>query len=304
MFQRKSLKGSYAKISLCGEILEIIYNQCDRNEVNETGGRIIGYYDQHDNKLNIKACGLIGPGPNARSSPSSFFQDGEHQESIFRNIEDKYPEIEHLGNWHTHHVNGLSTLSSGDIDTYTRIVNHEKHNTDFFYALLVVAKNKGFHRRERYLVKHYLLKRGDSLIYEIPSSMVKITKELAISIDEEKTIKLPTIYNEQTINIIRARDKEFVSETYPGLKAFFSKQAKSVYWRGKLNLIDNTSVDLFVLESIDKGKPSYSITLSASSAKLYQCHQSYLKRSFDSVWKAIYSFERDLNREIFLKYKK
>jgi hypothetical protein len=303
VFNRKRIKSPKVNISICRDILEVIFNECDHSDIDETGGRIVGYYSQHNNKLNIKACGLIGPGPNARSSPTSFFQDGEYQESIFRKIEDKYPEIEHLGNWHTHHVNGLSTLSSGDIDTYTRIVNHEKHNTDFFYALLVVAKNKGFHNRDRYLVKHFLLKRGDSSVHEIPSSMVRITEEPPAFIDKVETINLPAVSNAVTINNNRAIDKEFISEMYPELKPFFSKKAKSLYWRGKLNLIDNTSVELFVLESIDEGKPSYSVTLSASSAQLFQCHHPYLNRSFDSAWKAIYSLERDLNREIFLKTK-
>ena len=104
-----------------------------------------------------------------RRSPTSFFQDGEYQETIFRKIEAEHTEIEHLGNWHTHHVNGLNTLSSGDIETYKRIVNHEKHNTDFFYALLVVSKNQTFYNRERYLMKHFLFKRGESLVYEDPT---------------------------------------------------------------------------------------------------------------------------------------
>src|SRR3989344_7775678 len=158
-------------------------------------------------------------------------------EAIFREMEAEHPEIEHLGNWHTHHVNGLNTLSSGDINTYKRVVNHEKHNTDFFYALLVVAKNRTFYNRERYSVKHFLLKRGESLVYEIPGSQVKITKERGIFIDEVKAIdetaekefvSTSLIPGEPTINQIRARDKEFIYEMYPELRQFFSKQTKSL----------------------------------------------------------------------------
>ncbi len=313
MFKRRNIKSIQIKISICRDVLEAIFDECDRNNIDETGGRIIGYYRQHENKLNITACGLIGPGPNARRSPTSFFQDGGYQETVFRKIEAEHPKIEHLGNWHTHHVNGLNTLSTGDTDTYTRIVNHEKHNTDFFYALLVVAKSQAFYNLERYLVKHFLLKRGESLVYEIPNSKVNITKEPAIYLDKVKAITeilkrepvSPDLISAQpNINHIRARDKEFISEMHLGLKPFFSKQTEGIYWRGKLNLIDNTSVDLIVLESVNEGRPSYSITLASSSARLFQCNRLYLKRSFGSAWKAIYSLERDLNREIFEKIKK
>lgn len=313
MFRRKKIVGLRVKISICKDVLEAIFDECDRNDVDETGGRIVGFYSQSGNKLNIKACGLIGPGSNARRSPTSFFQDGAYQETVFRKIETEYPEIEHLGNWHTHHVNGLNTLSAGDVDTYKRIVNHEKHNTDFFYALLVVAKNRTFYNRERYLVKHFLLKREESLIYEVPSAQVKIIKEAAVFIDKAKVIQgVPKketladslISTQPMIKHIRARDKEFISEMHPELKTFLSKQTSSLYWRGKIKLIDNTSVELLVLESINEGKPAYSIALTTLSAQLFQCHRSYLKRNFDSAWKAIYLLERDLNREIIEKIKK
>ena len=57
---------------------------------------------------------MLEPGPNAQRSPTYFFQDGDHQEKLFRAIEASHPDIEHLGNWHTHHVNGYPTLSGGD----------------------------------------------------------------------------------------------------------------------------------------------------------------------------------------------
>lgn len=312
MFKRKKIKDFQVNISICKEILEAIFDECDGNNVNETGGRIIGYYSQKSNKLDIKAYGLIGPGPNARKSPTSFFQDGVYQETVFRDIEAEHSEIEHLGNWHSHHVNGLDMLSSGDIDTYTRIVNHEKHNTDFFYALLVVAKNHTFHNQGRYLVRHFIFKRGESLIYEVPNTQVKIIKRSPLFIDKIKVTKatpdkeslsISSDFNGSTLKHIRARNKEIISEMYPNLKTFFLKQTNSLYWRGEINLIDNVPVELLVLETINEGMPSHSISLTSSSAHLFQCNQLYSKRSFDSAWKAIYSFERDLNRETYNKKK-
>ena len=51
-------------------------------------------------------------------------------------------------------------------------MNHGKHNTDFFYALLVARKT---HNPDcRYDVKHYVLFRGDDEIHEIDESQIRI----------------------------------------------------------------------------------------------------------------------------------
>jgi Domain of unknown function (DUF6908) len=131
-----------------------------------------------DNRsLQITVKALIDSGPQARRSAVSFFQDGEYQERIFREIESRHPDIEHLGNWHTHHMNGLQHLSSGDLATYHRIVNHPNHNTDFFYALLVTTKRRGTEPLTRYEIKHYLFRRNDPKAYEIPARAVQVVDE-------------------------------------------------------------------------------------------------------------------------------
>ncbi len=306
MFMRK-LQGLQVQILICEEVLEAIFDECDKNDEDETGGRIIGFFSQSGNKLSIKACGIIGPGPEARRSPTSFFQDGAYQEAAFRSVEVRYPDIEHLGNWHTHHVNGLKTLSSGDVETYKRIVNHDKHNTDFFYALLVVAKNRASWK-ERYVVRHFLLRRGEDLVQEISSSKIKRIKEPALFLDNiRRTEEVPRrvadsasrTFSQSSSGPVRAIDKQVISETFPSVKAFFSRQADSLYWRGKIVLIDGTSVEIIVLESDTNNNPSYSIALSGASAQLFRVSELYRKRSFDSAWKAVWSLERDLNREIF-----
>lgn len=154
--------------------LQVIFDACDGFDQDETGGRVVGSFEEHRSELVVHVTGIIEAGPQARRSAVSFFQDGEYQERVFRHIENSHPEIEHLGNWHTHHVNGLQTLSSGDIETYYRTVNHRNHNTSFFYALLVTSKHKTSDPLRRYTVKHYLFRRGDERIYEVPPRQVEI----------------------------------------------------------------------------------------------------------------------------------
>jgi len=82
------------------------------------GGRLLETYRHENGRYYIEVKGVLEPGPKAERSPTFFLQDGEYQERLFRSIEASHPDIEHLGNWHTHHVNGYPTLSGGDKMTY------------------------------------------------------------------------------------------------------------------------------------------------------------------------------------------
>ncbi len=90
------------KIFICQDVMESIFDECDRYEVDETGGRIIGFYHRNKGKLEIKACGMIGSGPNARRTSTSFFQDGRYQEDVFRRFEAKYPDIDDWTTYYNH----------------------------------------------------------------------------------------------------------------------------------------------------------------------------------------------------------
>ncbi|NQU03523.1 MAG: hypothetical protein HQ589_05185, partial [Syntrophaceae bacterium] len=242
MFKRKRMKRTSTDIKIrvviATSVLESIFDECDKHDINETGGRIIGYYRAHNNELQIDVRDVIDSGPKARRTPTSFFQDGEYQESVFRQIESKHPSIEHLGNWHTHHVNGVGYLSTGDVATYNRTVNHRNHNTDFFYALLVVAKNNCNNHRNRYKIKHFLLRRGDPKVYEIPASQVKIIKEPSLCVEPVREYDdshvSPSLSSSNTcateIGRVRAKDKQFLAEMYPDLKPFISKKLRNLYW--------------------------------------------------------------------------
>lgn len=154
-------------ISIPQAIVDGIFNECDRYENEETGGRLLGFYTWRGCDLHIDVKAVIGAGPNAIRTRVSFFQDGEYQERIFRAIEKRHPRIEHLGNWHTHHVNSLRDLSSGDCQTYRKCVNSPSHNTDFFYALLVT------HRipvaAGRYGMRHFVFVRHGDFV-EVPAA--------------------------------------------------------------------------------------------------------------------------------------
>ena len=289
-------KNPNVRITFPRKAMEAVFNECDKYDIDETGGRIIGTYQKTGHQYHISVLGIIDPGPNARRSPTSFFQDGEYQERVFREVEKEHPDLEHLGNWHTHHVNGLVTLSAGDRATYQRIVNHEKHNTDFFYALLVVRKTP--HRDQRYEVKHHVIFRNDDRIYEIPESHVFIANQDSVSGHSSSFEAAERrMEPDAPVNPERAKDQEFFSEFYSGLRPGFSKTLGALYWKGLLPLIDGSHAEVLVMEAPDGHNPSYSITIPGPNPP--DVVRNYHDRNFKSARQAVVHLEKDLNREIF-----
>jgi hypothetical protein len=286
--------------------LEAIFDECDRFPADETGGRIIGTYSKLRKEYQIDVLGVIGPGPNAQRSATSFFQDGEYQERVFRGVEEEYPNIEHLGNWHSHHPNGLQTLSSGDRATYQRVVNHDKHNTDFLYALLVVGKTP--RQERRYEVKHFIVFRNDDTVHEIPQSQILVLDQSRVKTGSAKVVfdnspssaETPVVRNGIAE---RAKDQEFFSEFFPSLTPIFSKGLGSVYWKGRIALIDGSHAEVLAIERPDRGDVTYAITVKNHKGSASEVVESYKERSFKSARHAVLQLERDINHEKYLRKK-
>lgn len=301
MFRSKSPTFS---VSMAKDALESIFDECDRYDVDETGGRLIGYYHRKGTRYDVEVLGVIPSGPNAQRSPTSFFQDGEYQEQVFRSIERNHPDIEHLGNWHSHHVNGYLTLSGGDKTTYSKIVNHEHHNTDFFYALLVVRRNR--EGNPRYEVKHYFFRRNDDTIYEIPATQVQLVDTPAVWPQDavRSTASLASSNQQGAPNLERAKDQDFFSEFYPNLKALFSKRAGAVYWKGPLSLVDGSQADVVALEELGDQAPFYLITAASENSTLSEVSASYKERKFRSARQAVHHLKDDLNEALYRSRKR
>jgi hypothetical protein len=288
-------------ISIARGALESIFDECDRYDVDETGGRLLGTYHHENGRYDIQVKGVLEPGPNATRSPTSFFQDGEYQERLFRSIEARHADIEHLGNWHTHHVNGYPTLSGGDKTTYFKTVNHEKHNTDFFYALLVISKNPG--GGPRYAIKHFLFRRNDSTMYEIPARDVQLVDGPALRPHDPETAEPsgPLLQTTPQIapNPERAKDREFFSEFYPSLKPLLSKSIGAPYWKGPLSLVDGSYAEVVAMENANGRAPFYSIATSCKNLAVAPVLAHYQDRQFRSARHAVLQLERDLNQALF-----
>jgi hypothetical protein len=299
MFRSKQPQFS---VTIARAALESIFDECDQYDSHETGGRLIGTYQKKGAHYDVQLSGVLGPGPAAQRSNTSFFQDGEYQERIFRQIEEKHPDIEHLGNWHTHHVNGLATLSQGDHATYQRIVNHDKHNTDFFYALLVVRKNHS--RNPRYDVKHYFFRRNDETVYEASPGQVRLVDTPILWPISHGRSPSPADAGHHSegqtqSNVERAKDQEFFSDFYPHLKPSVSESAGALYWKGPVTLIDGSHVKVLTMENSGHGGPSYSITAGGDEPALAEVLSGYRERQFRSARHAVLYLQADLNQALY-----
>jgi integrative and conjugative element protein (TIGR02256 family) len=280
--------------------LVTIFDECDGFEQDETGGRVIGTFQERRGKLDIHVTGIIEAGPQARRSRVSFFQDGEYQERVFRKIEDHHREVEHLGNWHTHHVNGLDHLSDGDIETYYRTVNHHNQNTPFFYALLVTARHRSSDPLRRYTVKHYIFRRGDERIYELHRGQVEIVDAPLIwpvSIEHQQDKRDNHSKHEFRANPNRVYDNDILSEFYRGVRPF-SNAKLGVYWRGPLELANGGSVEVVVLEDSAASHPTYTVTLREPPAFLKELAEEIANVEFPSARAALITTERSCNRAL------
>lgn len=290
-------KARDVRVNLPKSALEAVFGECDRYDADETGGRILGTYEQRDGKLFITVSGIIEPGPGAMRSAVSFFQDGAYQEEVFRRIEKREPTIEHLGNWHTHHMNGLRHLSGGDITTYRRIVEHQHHNTDFFFALLVIEKKGRKGGLGRYIYKTYLFRRGDADVYEIPDAAITLVDAPLVWPASEDQPPAG-ISGEQALRQNRVYDRDILGQFFPHVAPFMSKSI-GVYWRGPIDLIDGSTLQVVVVEDASSAEPAYALTIRNPPPALEQAAKALSKGNFASCRAALVATERTCNGALF-----
>ena len=293
------------KVHMPVAALTAIFNECDRYNADETGGRLVGTYKVNWRKqLIINVTGIIEPGPRASRTAASFFQDGKYQATVFRDIEARHPDVEHLGNWHTHHVNGYPTLSGGDRETYQRIVNHKQHNIPFFYALLVVSRGDTDDSLNRYNIRHFILHRDDPVIYEIPQKAVKITNKALWwpnnTPPNTREQKADININQPVIEIAdRGIDHQLLEEFFPKLHPFFSEKTKSIYWKGAIELVDGIDTVAIIAEVKEGSRVNYVVHLKDKREELAKPIEELEKVQFSTGRSAAFTIQHELNRQLF-----
>ena len=82
----------------------------------ETGGDLFGFFTHSGHPV---VQYVLGPGPGARRTTTSFFQDRDFLVEAGRLLRDLHG-LQHIGEWHSHHRLGLYRPSTGDELTVAR----------------------------------------------------------------------------------------------------------------------------------------------------------------------------------------
>ena len=82
----------------------------------ETGGDLFGYWTHSGAPVVSYA---IGPGCGSRHYPTSFYQNADWLHDVGTRLYDQHG-LQHVGEWHSHHLLGVNHPSHGDIRTVVR----------------------------------------------------------------------------------------------------------------------------------------------------------------------------------------
>lgn len=230
-------------------VMDRIFKNLSSSDVEE-GGKFLGKIYENGNQISVSIYTYIDVGPKASNSPTHVMPDGNHQEYLFRLIENYDSEIEHVGSWHSHHSNGYQNLSNGDMETYVYNVNDRNYNLDWFFVMLVTRLKK-----QSVEAKYYLFHRDDERVYVIPQEYIKETNnnykyenilhevEHSTYSDRNQRPKFRAEFvrdhhakdEEYMMNKIRLDDKNWFRDNYPSARMYQSKKDSSINWRWSIS---------------------------------------------------------------------
>ena len=68
MFRSRKPTPSFS-ISIARQALEAVFDECDRHDIDETGGRLLGTYRHESGHYEIHVTGVLGPAPTLSARP-------------------------------------------------------------------------------------------------------------------------------------------------------------------------------------------------------------------------------------------
>jgi hypothetical protein len=213
----------------------------------EVGGKFVGYVEGHlvptardwrsqFQAMTITILGYLDVGPRADRSAVHHLSDTDYQFALFQRLLKDFPDLEFVGIWHSHHPNGLRTLSIGDLSTGRRTVNSTGHDLPFLLSSLAVdtegltgGRHFAFIRDHR---RYYELHRSAVRVVHGPNPVPAAIERFAVEVREEVSRAAPVpvrwFDTDAGRQVLRA-DQAWL-RTYPGLAPFV--RDGSIVWRG------------------------------------------------------------------------
>src|SRR2546429_4775096 len=144
--------------------------ELSKNPSVEEGGKYVGCLMKTDDPLlerigsrakqAIVIVDFLPSGPKAKRTSVELMPDGPYQDVLFQRMVRLDPAIEHVGTWHSHHCNGLRTLSDLDVSGYLKTVNKPAYRPDFLVASLVKDVPRSV--EDTGWIDHFLFVRGET----------------------------------------------------------------------------------------------------------------------------------------------
>jgi len=225
----------------------------------EDGGKFLGRIVRRDGQLVIRIETYIDSGPRVDHSASHLHPDGEYQEAVFRLAECLDPGIEHLGSWHSHHCNGLNTLSGGDIRGYIQTVSDPDYGPRYFFVVLVTALERG-----RAAMRYYLFEKGTQEYVELDAGSVRLVDNVypwedVVAASERAAQKarnlpssaaqaalshpLPTRRERDTsdaLRLLRSKDRAWFARRFPEAQIVQDRRDGTLSWKWPVRLDSET----------------------------------------------------------------
>lgn len=202
---KRSEKTSNISIKIHIDVIDRMKNIVSISNVEE-GGKLIGFitHDENDN-YSYNVISYLDSGVLVDNSSIHIIPSGKYQRNLYNLITSEVDySYEHMGTWHSHHCNGLNTLSKGDIDGYYDIVNREEYTPLYFIAILLI------NIKDDIDFKVYLFQKGEEKFNEIPKEKIII----------EKTVdnKLNSVLQKIEVANFSERNKRTIEYSYEELR--------------------------------------------------------------------------------------
>lgn len=112
----------YPMVWLSEDVIDEMASEAATAAPNETGGMLLGW--ENDERNEVVVLALIGPGPAASHSPSSFQPDsGWQQAQLDAAYKQSSGIVTYLGDWHVHPSGGFG-MSRRDRRTMAKTASH------------------------------------------------------------------------------------------------------------------------------------------------------------------------------------
>jgi len=109
--------------------------------------------------------------------------------------------------------------------------------------------------------------------------------------------------NEDILRSNRIYDRDILNQFYPKLVTFQSKEL-GIYWRGPIELIDGTELEVIVVEDASGSEPRFTAMLRNPPKALAKVVKAIGKKEFSSCRVALITTERICNTELFERHRK